>query len=357
MGFFLVFFQLWTGLLLAAPGGHIVRVASMNSARAKHTATLLYDGSVLIAGGLGSDGSVLASAELFDPHTLKFTKTGSMAEARAGHSAVRLVNGTVLIIGGGGPKGALGTCEIYDPAARKFLPTASLHNPRVGATATRLQDNRVLVVGGDGLDGQSMADAEIYNRNATFTFVAAMSTPRSFHSATLLPHEFVLITGGTGSTGTSEALGSAELYAAEVNRFLPLPNMSVARNRHAAVALPDGNILIVGGSSGRSRQGTSTSEIFDVEHRRFLESGAMNKPRFDLPDPVVISGGKVLVTGGSRIEEVYDPATKTFFAASGTLERSRWYQSATPLSDGNVLIAGGADEKTHPTAQAWMYIP
>ena len=353
MVFFVVLFQLWTGSLRAAPGGQVVRVGSMTSARAKHTATLLYDGSVLIAGGIGNDGNLLATAELYDPHTLKFTKTGSMADARAGHSAVRLVNGTVLIIGGDGPKGVLSTCEIYDPAARKFLPTASLHSPRSGATATRLQDNRVLVVGGYGLDGKSMAGAEIYNRNATFTSAAVMSTPRSFHSATLLPHECVLITGGMG---TNAPLSSAELYNAELNRFLPLPNMSVARYRHATVPLPDGNILIVGGASGRSRQGTSTTEIFDVEHRTFLGGGSMNKPRLDLPEPVVTSGGKVLVVGGSRIEEVYDPVTKTFSAASGTMERSRWYQSATVLSEGNVVIAGGADEK-NPTAQTWMYVP
>ena len=81
----------------------------------------------------------------------------------------------------------------------------------------------------------------------------------------------------------------------------------------------------------------------------------MGKPRMDLANLVVLPGGDVLIVGGARTAEIYDPVTKAFSAASGTLERSRWFQSATLLSDGKVLILGGADEKGRATAQAWIY--
>jgi hypothetical protein len=181
-----------------------------------------------------------------------------------------------------------------------------------------------------------------------------MATARAFHSATLLPHECVLIAGGFGN---NEPLGSAELYNAEANRFLPLPDMSAARARHAAVSLPGGLVLIVGGAGGRTQPGISSTEIFDIENKRFLQGGSMVKPRCDLPEPVVLTNALVLVVGGAPIDEVYDPATKSFSATGGKAENTRWFQSATLLSDGKVLIAGGADEKGRSTAQAWLYTP
>ena len=83
----------------------------------------------------------------------------------------------------------------------------------------------------------------------------------------------------------------------------------------------------------------------------------MLQPRFDVPEPVVLMSGKVLVVGGAGINEIYDPATKTFTAAGGKAERTRWFQSATLLSDGKVLVTGGSDEKKRSTAQAWIYTP
>lgn len=351
---FLVLFLLWAAPLIASPGGQLAPVAAMASPRAKHSATLLYNGKVLIAGGIGSDGNVLATAELYDPATAKFTPTGSMTQARAAHGAVRLTNGTVLIVGGTGSKGALDSCELYDPMTGQFSQTTSLHTPRTEATATRLQDDRVLVAGGVGPDGQSLASTEIYERNAKFISAAAMSTPRTSHSATLLPHERVLIAGGVA---TNESLNSAELYDAEANRFMPLPNMTTARERHTAVSIPDQYVLIVGGTDRRGQQGISTTEIFDVESRKFSQGAPMLQPRFDIPEPVVLSSSRVLVVGATRSGEVYDPATKMFAAAGGKIEHARWFQTETLLSDGKVLITGGFDEKKRSTAQAWIYTP
>lgn len=124
-------------------------VANLNVARAAHTATLLSDGTVLIAGGQDNKGNPLASAELYNPETQRFTllsegacpdSTGCMTTARAYHSATLLLNGTVLIACGFNPstQTVLGSTEIYNPQSKTFS-TGPSTTPKWGHTATLLQ--------------------------------------------------------------------------------------------------------------------------------------------------------------------------------------------------------------------------
>ena len=92
----------------------------MATARSLHTATLLPNGQLLVAGGLGHNLLPLASAELYGPATGPWTATGSMARARYGHTATLLPNGKVLVAGGThrGSDGfpSLTSAELYDSA-------------------------------------------------------------------------------------------------------------------------------------------------------------------------------------------------------------------------------------------------
>ena len=142
--------------------GKFTPTGSMAVGRAEHTATLLADGRVLITGGFSGDLLTtplvdLGMCEIYDPATGKFTVTGSMSEGRSQHTATLLQDGRVLVAGGGAhvPAGGDGltlsggnTAELYDPTTGVFTPTGLMVEGRDIAAAVLLQDGRVLVAGG-----------------------------------------------------------------------------------------------------------------------------------------------------------------------------------------------------------------
>jgi len=271
--------------------GVFTATGSMTTARESHTATLLPDGKVLMAGGF--DGTnVIASAEFYDPAAGTFTVTGSLTVARVGHTATLLPSGKVLIAGGdagGAYLGAvLASTELYDPVAGTFTATGSMTAAREDHTATLLGNGKVLIAAGEDYSGV-LASAELYDPAAgTFTVTGSLTVARVGHTATLLPSGKVLIAGGDG-------LGTAELYDPDSGTFAATGSMIVARSYHTATLLPSGKVLIAGG-------GSNFGEIASAE--------------------------------------LYDPATGTF-AATGSMIVARSYHTATLLPNGTVLIAGG----------------
>ena len=180
---------------------------SMQTARKYHTLTLLNDGKVLVTGGTeggytGSDPfGALASAELYDPVAGTWSTTDAMTTQRAYHSATLLNDGTVLVAGGenGGRSGVtfLASAEVYDPATGTWSATASMHAPRTNNTRAvlKLGNGRVLVTGGYGAGATSTA--EVYDPiTRTWATTAPLNTPRGEHAAVLLANGQVLICGG-----------------------------------------------------------------------------------------------------------------------------------------------------------------
>jgi WD40 repeat protein len=186
----------------------------MLDTRADHSATLLLDGRVLIAGGGGYEGNPRrATAEIYDPTTGKFSSTGSMATARSNQTATLLPDGRVLMTGGDDNSGsALSSAEIYDPASGRFSPTGSLGISRTYHAAALLSDGRVLITGGDSANfsGITRASAELYDpATGVFSATGSMTVARAFHTATVLSDGSVLIVAGSNDSGE---LSSAELY-------------------------------------------------------------------------------------------------------------------------------------------------
>jgi WD40 repeat protein len=194
--------------------GQFVPTGSPIHVRNGHTATLLQDGHVLLVGGTGTgayNDTTPASAELYDPKTGKFILGGSMTTRRwSGHTATLLKDGRVLIEGGNASsvqEVPLASAELYDPKTGRFSTTGSMAVGRDTQSATLLLDGRVLVVGGDD------HTAELYDpRTGKFSKTGSTIVARDDHTATLLQDGRVLFAGGQYQVSEQPGSESAELY-------------------------------------------------------------------------------------------------------------------------------------------------
>ena len=189
----------------------------MIEVRTDHSATLLPDGMVLVAGGATSElADALASVELYDPSTGTWTATGTMLGPRKWHAATLLSNGLVLVAGGymgDLPESfALDSAELYDPGSRSWATTGRMIQARLQHhTAVTLTNGEALVVGGS--DGQiQLVSAELYDPGTgTWTVTGSVLEARWYYTITLLANGKVLVTGGH-QLGRNDELASAELY-------------------------------------------------------------------------------------------------------------------------------------------------
>jgi hypothetical protein len=187
----------------------------MATARVSHTAALLPNGKVLVAGGQDSNFFPLASAELYDLASGNWTTTGSLTTARYDQTATLLDNGTVLVAGGfDSSYNPSVSAELYDSASGTWTATGSMHNARVTHTATLLDPGEVLVAGGfkntTTRGSVFLHSAELYDpASGTWTATGSMATARGEHTATLLDNGKVLVAGGFDG---NNILSSAELF-------------------------------------------------------------------------------------------------------------------------------------------------
>ena len=281
------------------------------------------------------------------------TPTGLMTTERAYQTATLLADGRILITGGYGSvqhgnlilQGVVvASAELYDPKTGTFSATGSMSVPREGHTAALLADGRVLISGGYGSSGV-LASAELYDpKTGTFSAIGSMSVPREGHTATLLADGRVLIVGGDDG---GRARATAEIFDPKTFTFSPTGPMATARTGASATLLPDGRVLIVGGTGPYATSpNMASAELYDPKSGTFSATGSMTAARYQ-QTATLLSDGRVLVAGGSdnggqglTSAELYDPKSGTF-SATGSMTAARFQQTATLLSDGRVLIAGG----------------
>ncbi|HUP68874.1 MAG TPA: kelch repeat-containing protein [Acidimicrobiales bacterium] len=422
-----------------------------------HTATLLDGpacrsaappprcGKVLVVGGSLSPGS----AELYDPRTGTWAAAASLetGQEASSHTATLLPDGRVLLAGGG--TGSYHRySHVYDPVGDQWATTKQLNLGRVYHTATLLSDGRVLVAGGSG------RSAEVFDPDAdAWSVTGSMGTVRAFHSAAVVAGH-VLVTGG--KDGGGEFLDSAEVYEPATGAWTATAGLGdgQAREGHTAISLPGSEVLVVGGrtptgngsilNASTKRYRTTTAPVpvvtgispdhgpsagntevtitghgfvgfTEVRFGGVPASGApmlvsdgeikaltprdrppgtvdvqvvhaegLSPPvaagRFTYVDAVgwssangftigvgptatALPSGQVLVAGGAPNlyrnrgpSQIWDPPTGTW-RRTGSSARSHSSATATLLSDGRVLLAGGTVGSLDPTPDAEVYDP
>jgi hypothetical protein len=343
--------------------GTFIPTGSMTTPRFQHTVTPLANGQVLVVGGASATNpfNPVASAELYNPATGAFTATGSMATPRMDHTATLLLNGRVLVAGC-----APTNPELYEPATGLFSATASMTTRRCFHAATILPNGKILIVGGIDNTGAPLASAELYDpASGAFTATGLMTTPRVKPDAMLLPNGEVLIAGGAaGIDGSAAILASAEVYDPASGVFTATGSLATARLSPGIAVLHTGKVLFAGGSTGAGGNSApvATAELYDPTTGTFSPTGSMTTVR-SKQTVALLANGQVLVTGGTGLlpfaalssAELYDP-TAGAFLATGSMTIPRFFVTPTAalLPNGRVLIAGGSFNG--PVASAELYL-
>ena len=233
---------------------------SMASIHYFSVATLLPTGKVLVEGGCnqGNCMTITAAAELYDPSTGKWSATGSMQKARDYHTATLLPNGNVLVAGGYGA----GTGELYNPYTGTWSPGGTMVTIQMMHSATLLPNGQVLIAG--GLAGNMPTKfCELYDpASNSWKSTGAMITSRDGHPAVLLPNGRVLVAGGGSYTRPKYyKVAAAELYNPATGTWTATGSMSTGRYQQGSALLINGLVLAAGGLSN-SLVALNTAELY-----------------------------------------------------------------------------------------------
>jgi hypothetical protein len=349
------------------PGSTQGGCVSLKEARAAHTATLLEDGRVLLAGGLNGAGSTLSSVELFDPVTGGLEQVPALETPRAFHTATRLPGGKVLLAGG-----EVETVEGTLPVrSARVLDVAQGTSTGVELRVARSQHaaavdsgGRVLFVGGVGTGGAVVSEAEGYDPATGRVF--SVSTPVPREGMGVMPvrdgRRIAVVGGWDGASMRPEVL----FFAYEGGSFVLVGEGARLREpRRDAALVPFGGperLLYVGGYDyspgvpGGERPPLASSEVISPDAVSQVMAGPQVFARSQ-PCAVALPDGRVMTLGGLRYGPtrlVSDPHVEMLVpgkegAAPGLLglkplERQRHQHTCTVLEDGSVLIAGGLDD-------------
>jgi hypothetical protein len=356
-----------TGLTVGASSFR--SAGSLNTSRTGHTATLLPNGKVLIAGGennlsSGND-TTLASCEIYDPVSQTFSLTGSLNSARTGHAAMLLPSGKVLIAGGQLLNPIYGvmvnvlTLELYDPATGTFsqLPGTLAHSP---ASAALLNNGMVLFF---GYDVNSLYPEQLYDPSTgVMSNTGDSVVVQNSNTATLLSDGTVLLAGGYIGYENPVTGVAAELYDPATGMFTPTGNMLTATVLNTSTLLNNGMVLIAGGEN--STNYLNGDELYNPTAKTFSATASLALARTG-HTATLLNDGTVLVIGGNTqvsptyitgTAELFDPSNQTF-TGDGSLATPRGSHTTTRLNDGTVLIVGGFGSTGLSLATAELYAP
>lgn len=337
------------------------------------SAVQLPDGRVLFAGGAAELGDGPRQTVLYDPVADRWSPGPRTVTAHAGHSLLLLSSGEAFIVAGTGAysRSLSRRSERFDPSAtptaanteQGIWQAAAATRWSLGAATVGLADGKVLMAGGGDSAGSEPVHAEtqVYDPAAdTWTDEPPMNTARARALAALLPGGKVLVAGGeTNSAGdvNKDTLDttSAELRDPVTGVWTPTGAMQLARRFFVWGVLGDGRVLVVGGNSASSSGVytiTASTEVYDPAQGVWSLTDALGEAR-DSHTATTLSDGRLLIAGGfsrwgtdleppviTRSAEIYDPTSNTW-SSTGEMSQARAMHAAALLADGRILVGGG----------------
>jgi hypothetical protein len=324
--------------------------SSMGTVRWLHVAAQLADGRVLVAGGRPGDAT--QSAEIYDPSTGAWTPTTPMLYPHDWPVGAALCDGRVFVAGRN--SGSAPEAEIYDPATDTWVAAGNMKYSHLYGVATLLPDCRLLLSGGYSAN----THAEIFDPSqGTYKNIGAMSNERFFHSATVLADGIhVLVAGGgVDVNGQWFTYPSADILDTTTGKWSKAKKMHHDRRAHTATLLPDGRVLVAGGTTGGKNDGTqggtqlATSEIYDPFTNLWDAPVQLITPR-TFHTAALVPSGAVLLFGGldatgsasSLVEGYFDGV----WQALDPLVIDRHQHASALLAGGRVLLSGGVHQAT-----------
>ncbi|HZX92913.1 MAG TPA: kelch repeat-containing protein, partial [Myxococcales bacterium] len=319
--------------------------------------------------------SVSRSTHFFDPATGTWTDGPLLGTARQAHSAVLLANGKLLVAGGTGPQtisgsNNLASAEIYDPATNAWTPAGNMKIPRVNFAMVALPGGKVLAVGGSS-NNLFQSSTELwdpatntwaYTNNGTSD--TSMSEQKGFPAPFLLSNGMVAVAGGS-SPNTSTPTAAVELFDPATQNWTVLATpLSQARSGHFPVALPNGKFALLAGrvlnsfgflaAVGAPGGAAGAVEIYDTlanggqgttvttANAFFKTEGRVNAAAVMLPGgKVLLAGGSVNSTTGASTSEIYDPANDTLTIGPALTTGQGTSVLGVGLGNGDVMLIGG----------------
>ncbi|WP_373497512.1 IPT/TIG domain-containing protein [Aquiflexum sp.] len=355
------------------------RTGGLNEKRHGHTATLLTDGRVLVAGGRNTN-DFLNSVEIFNPETNTWAHSGYLHLERAQHSACLLADGKILFIGGFSPIGVLNQCEIYDPETGISNLIEPMNSPRALHSSVQLDEQRIMVISGtDGVNNLNLgrplflSSSEILNLNnnswasvksieGTLMPTTTLYSHARYNSSIKLPDGKIFFAGYLGGFGGIESY--CRIYDPSIDTWIPASKFTyVGVSTLDLTLLPNGEVLMV-----KDLQ-FGQFDLYKPQEDIWVKLG--NNVLFipQQTSTTKLDNGHILFAGGNsgglfnindawprHYSSIFDPNTGDQNIEIGNIIDRCWH-TATKLNNGTVLITGGLGNSRISIASSEIFVP